>query len=498
MRTKPWPVYLGLIPLFVVPVWAAGGTYKPWQGSFLWLTLFAWVCFFAAGTSTLRSTRVSRLKKLMLDPVFWFSLLFLCFLYVQYFNAGRIRAFDFDLFKYVYSSPRHPSLPWSFTRWESMEMLRWFAPILTVFLLLRHTWKIISPRILLWLVCLNGFLNALLAFVHSYLGWEKMYTLQKFGKDVYGSFGYPNHGAIYFILLFSLGLGLLLQEMLVESSERDRPTLAFAAVWTPVFFMAANLSTSRAGILGAWFVLILSVISVVCIAFPRMHPVQRLYALLAAGILFAFMVAVFLLVAQPVHLTELRNATVNLNVYNEFNARFFQVEAAWNMWRDHPGFGVGGWGFRYLQAEYIPEEKWGLISGLGKANVHHDLMQFLVEFGIIGFALLMGVFLPTMLKHIRNLFRTPLLDQSAWASPLRICPLCGLFVLIGDSQIDIPLRSPAVFIHTILLFQLLIPHAELPSIWNPVIDWNRLQPPYKGMKNRIWGVQPENQHKKRG
>ncbi|MEX2608152.1 MAG: O-antigen ligase family protein [Kiritimatiellia bacterium] len=492
MHTKTWPLYLGLTPLFVVPVWAAGGTFKPWQGSFLWITLFAWICFFAAAPHNIHRSRGKRLNQMVRDPLIWLAILFMGFLCLQYFNSGRIRFFDFDLNQWAYSPPQHPFLPWSIARAEAFEMIRWFAPILSAFLILRHSWKRLSPRILLWIVCLNGFLNALLSFVHSHLGWEKMYNIQQFGKDVYGSFGYPNHGAVFFILLFALALGLLLRELLVESSERDLPTLCFAAVWTPLFFMAANLSTSRAGILGSWLVLLLAVVSIMCIAWPRIHPVQRLYTFLAAGILFAGMAAVFILFTQPVHLRELRKATVDLNVYTEFSARFFQVEAAWLMWLDHPWYGVGGWGYRYLLAEYLPMESWRLMMGKGKANVHHDLMQFLVEFGLIGFSLLTGVFLPTLLQHIRNVFRRPLLDQSVWANPLRICAFWGLLILLADSQIDIPLRSPAVFIHGILLFYLLVPHDELPSIWNPVTDWKRLQPPPKGMRNRVWGVHPEN------
>lgn len=485
-------IYLGILPLFLVPVWAAGGTYKPWQGSFLWLALFAWGCFFTEVALLPHLSRRKRLKQVLRDPLVWIAALFLGFLYLQYLNSGRIRVFDFELNKWVFSAPKYAGLPWAITRRESLEMLSWFAPILSVFLILRHSWKSLSPRILLWIVCLNGFLNALLAFVHTYSGWEKMYNIQQFGKDVYGSFGYPNHGATFFILLFALALGLLLRELLVESSERDLPTLAFAAVWTPLFFLAANLSTSRAGILGSWLVLLLTVLSIVCISWPRIHPVQRLYALLAAGILIACMSAMFILFAQPIHLRELRKATLDLNIYSEFSARFFQVEAAWHMWKDYPWFGVGGWGYRYFLAEYLPVENWHLMRGKGKANVHHDLIQFLVEFGLVGFSLLTGVFLPTILRHIRNTFRNPLLDQSVWANPLRISAFFGLLILFAHSQIDIPFRSPAVFIHGILLMYLLAPHQELPSIWNPVIDWKRLQPPLKGMRNRVWGVTPEN------
>jgi hypothetical protein len=56
---------------------------------------------------------------------------------------------------------------------------------------------------------------------------------------------------------------------------------------------------------------------------------------------------------------------------------------------------------------------------------------------------------------------------------------------------DIPLRSPAVMMHGIILLYLVKSKSVDTSIWNPLIDWKRLQPPLTNAKNRIWGVLPE-------
>ncbi len=487
--------YIGVLPLLIVPVWAAWGAYKPWQGSFLWLCLWAWVCFFLSPVPPKAPGRIARFKKLLKDPLFWLSVLFLGYLTIQFLNSGRMQIFDFDLNQYSYSPPRWPSLPWAITESESLEMIMWFAPALSLFLILRHSWSNLQPRILIWIVCLNGFLNAMLAFVHQASGWVLMYNFQKFGDDVYGSFGYPNHGAVYFILLFAIALGLLFRELLSETSDRDNAGMGFALFWTPVFFLAANLSTSRAGILGAWLVLILTVISIAIIAWPRIHPVQRVYGLITMSVLIGALTAGFLLFTQPIHIRELQNATVNLNVYQEIESRFFQIESAWLMWLDHPVYGVGGWGYRYFVSQYIPLEEWRRL-GIGKANVHNDFMQFLAEFGLIGFSLLMGVFLPMFIRLIRNFFRKPYDYFSLWANPLRIACMWGIVMLVLDSQFDIPLRSPAIMLHAIFMLYLLESHPEFQTVWSPAVDWKRLQPPLVSMKNRIWGVQPENTQEK--
>lgn len=469
-RELPIP-YIALTPLIAAPVWAAAGTYKPWQGSFLWLCLWAWGWFLLGGNSRTLGTRTQRLKKLLCDPLIWLSLLFIAYLTLQFHNTGRIRVFDFDENRWVFSLPPYPSLPWSFNGYEAFEMIRWFAPVLTVFAILRHSWQALSPVVLLRIVCVNGLLNAALAFTHLMMGWEKMYGIQQFGRDVYGSFGYPNNGATYFIILFSIGLGLLLKELLCESAERSRLWLSFAAVCTVVFFLAASLSGSRTGILGVWLSLFCTLFSLLWIGWPRLHPVQRILTTLGGLGCLGIGIAAYLTFVPPDVLTELRDATVNLNTDKELTARWFQIRAAVDMWRDHPWYGVGGWGYRYLLAEYLPVSEWGILLKKGKANVHNDLVQFWVEFGLVGFGLLTSVFLPALLRCIRHLFLRPLDDRSVWADPLRIASLWGVGLVAAHSLIDLPLRSPAVYIHAILLFQLLSPHPRLPSIWNPVVRW---------------------------
>ena len=487
------PQYLltvSLLPLMAVPVWAAGGTYKAWQGPFLWVCLIAWLGFFLPPEGLGFSSRKHRVQALLKDPPFWGALGFLLLVIIQTMNSGRMQVFDFETGAWTYSNPPISFLPSAVVPHESFEMIKWFAPAFTLFLILRHAAPLIHLRLLCWLIALNGFLNAMLAFIHQAMGWEYMYNLKQFGKDVYGSFGYPNHGAMYFILLFALALGLLLRELLVERTEMDRANLGFAMVWTPVFFLAANLSTSRAGILGAWIVLGFTLLSIAAIAWPRIHPVQRVTGSVFIVILSAGLIGFFIIFAQPVHMEELRKATVDLNVYNEIGGRFFQIEAAWAIWKDHPWVGVGGWGYRYFVAMYLDENQWGLL-GTGKANVHNDFMQFLAEFGLVGMSCLITVFGPTFYKRVKELFRAPSLDDSLWADPLRISCGWGIFTLVLVSIFDIPLRSPAVMLHGIFLLFLLNPGPDMPSVWSPIVDWKRLQAPLTTAKNRIWGVQPE-------
>ena len=401
------------------------------------------------------------------------------FITLQWWNSGRIQVFDFDAFVWTYSSPPHPRLPSAVTTVEAFEMLRWFAPVFTVLLISRHAFPVLATSRFYLLVCLNAAANAVLALTHHFQGWEMMYkTVRDSGKDTYGSFGYPNHAATFFILLFAFALGLTFREIFKDRSERQLVRMAPAALVTVLFFFTAQFSASRAGMLGVWLVLLLTLISIAIIAWPRIHPVQRLYASLGALLLLVVLVAGFFMFADPAHLRELRRATTDLDPSREFNARFFQIESAIAMWKDHPWFGVGGWGYRYFVGFYIDESMWTFL-GVGKANVHNDFFQFLAEFGLVGITLLGIAFGPAIARAVRDTFRPPEHPQSLWAFPLRISLAFGLLLMLAHSMIDLPFRSPAVFIHgTLFLVLISCPHAA-PPVWLPKVDWNNLVPPVR-------------------
>jgi hypothetical protein len=60
---------------------------------------------------------------------------------------------------------------------------------------------------------------------------------------------------------------------------------------------------------------------------------------------------------------------------------------AWRVWREAPGFGVGGWDSAIGPGSIWTQAEWGRLHHEGWANVHCDALQFLVEFGLAGFLL---------------------------------------------------------------------------------------------------------------
>jgi hypothetical protein len=478
--------HLFILILVIVPVWAAGGTYRAWQPPFLWLSVLAWLGYLIQ-RALLKPDRLGKAER---DPAFWASMMFLLFLFLQFARTTRVRFFSFSTREWMYSPPRwqfswlewippeiSKALPWSFVGKDALEKLYWFIPILTAVLLIKYNWR--QPgfrRFLLGGVLLNGVANAILSFIHLAAGWVNMYNHVQFGKDVYGSFGYPNHGAIYFILLLGLGVGCLTRTIFRFRENPSLPLLLGTGTATVMFILAASFSTSRSGLIGTWLLLGGFLITLAILIWPRVHPITRILTGASVVIAIAFLALVFSLFAKPVHLRELRNATTELNVSREIDARFWQIETSLAMWADYPIYGVGGWGYRYLVADYLPEEEWGKLGGKGKANVHNDFAQFLTEFGLLGTTLLFIPLLPSLRHLLVGVGIRPTDVRSSWSDPIRIGCLWALVILALVAQFDIPLRSPAVFLHAVVLLSLFYQDENDDPFWQPVIDWQGLTP----------------------
>lgn len=365
-----------------------------------------------------------------------------------------------------------------------MEMLRWFIPVFTTFLIAKHAFSLLSPKIFPWII-LNSSLNALLALTHEFAGWKYMFEFWGYvqnprdaGPDTFGSFGYPNHAATYFILLFSFSAGLFLREILRDRSQtKPISALAYGAA-ALLFFFTAQFSASRAGMLGSWIVLFLLLFTLVVLCWPRLHPVQKLYGFTGSVFLLVLLVAGFRMLANPVHLREFAKATAELDPAREFNARWFQVLSAWEIWKDNPWFGVGGWGYRYLVSFYLDPSMWGAL-GRGRANVHNDFFQFLCEFGLVGMSFLFMVFLPPVFRVFRDMRIPAHGDKSFWSDPVRLSLGYGLLLMAAHSMIDLPFRSPAVFSHGALFLVMAQQSHGVESVWSEIVDWQALRPPVR-------------------
>lgn len=418
--------------------WLRGGTHPAWSWPLLWISLVGLLSLPVACVWSSRIRRepfsgapVLRWK----DPVLWFGLILIALLAVQWWNAGRILYYDPAARAWAYSAPRHPALPSAITSLESRQMLDWFVPAFVLLILLRSpSFSARGVRLLWRLVVCSAAVLSVFGLLQFLSGTEKMFGFIPMRPHFFASFGYPNHAGSYFLIAMCLCAALLVHELSRPDAIR-RGRMVLLSVCFVLCLLGANFALSRASILASWFLLLPIGLLVLRAVWFRLGPAQRvnMIALSLAAVVLA-MILTFGLGQEAIR-TEFKPEDDNKTLLTrETDFRIFQIESAARIWRDHPWYGVGGWGYRYLMAHYLPPEQWQRVTE-GKANVHNDPIQFLAEFGLIGGGAMAAVVLVLGVEAWR---------RRAGAPPLLLLPLMGVGIVGLQSLIDLPFRSPAV------------------------------------------------------
>ncbi len=375
-------------------------------------------------------------RRLFTDPLFHVGVAFLALLAIQCANGGRTLVFDPETSKWFYTAPRVPWLPSSISRSESAEMFAWFFPAWAAMLCVRSGRISRSGlRALFFLMVVNAGLLALFGVLQYLSGTHSIFWIQPLDCTFFASFGYENHAGAFFTLMLSLSCVLLVHDLVRKNgcgSARRRSLLIACALLT---LLGANLSLSRAAIALSWTIVLWVTAYLVQQMWPRLRPVERLYLVLAIAVV--LLVAVLLVAGlgwDVIRQQEWDMKETHRSANPLGGEWALMRSAAVRLWLDHPWFGIGGWGFRYLLGWYIPPELWGKIR-VGDASVHNDALQFLSEFGLFGTALLASWAVIPLVSVLR---------AGGWRNPPVRVALAGLSMTVVQSMIDLPFRCPAV------------------------------------------------------
>ena len=379
------------------------------------------------------------------DAFFWGGLLFLAYLGLQAWNSGRALFFDVEHGRWAYSAPMHVGWPWAFNRQEALEMVYWFFPAWAIGLVLRAPCMTRQglTRFAHGVVCSGGLL-ASFGIVQYLSGSRGVYWAVPLGCDFFASFTYSNHAAAYFVMIGALGSGLLLREALRSAGSVRKTHVVVLGVAVVLCLAGANLSLSRAGVILAWVLAVFIVGYGLIRGWRALRPVARLnmgMAMLAAVAILYFAVSgfgraeirrEFSVRRPPLH--QLMPALAGINL--DLSVRPMLWRAGWEVFKAHPLYGVGGWGFRYLAAFHIPpDSQEALRRSRGWANVHNDPIQFLAEFGLAGMACMIVA---------AGALVAPLAGHAVRRGSVYTLTCAGLGLVVVFSLIDLPFRCPAI------------------------------------------------------
>lgn len=409
------------------------------------------------------------------DPVLWAGVVLLALLGFQYANSGRPLVYDSEVAAWVYGPPPHPGWPFAYDSAEARQMITWFLPAWALALAVRsRTMPRGSARELLVFVALNSAMLSLFGIVQRMSGTGDLYWATPMPGHFFASFGYENHAASFFLLTSMVSGGLVLDEVFSGATRPIRPAWVAAFCAALALNLAGVLLTySRAGIVIAALALAAGILYAT-VASRRLIPAVRvkfLASLVGLCLLGWFAVGA---TCGPTLMRELRSLTGPVVTSPHPDAprssipvlldRIPVAKAALAMWRAHPWFGVGGWGFRYEYLAYVPREYTFYLGTAGKANVHNDALQFLAEFGAVGAG--------SMAVAVAAL-GLPLLRRRSWRSPLVVLSALGVGAVAAHSLVDLPFRSPAIlYTWTVVLAAAASVASSLRSrrLWSPSVQ----------------------------
>ena len=437
------------VALTASAAWLRGGTKPmlqtplPWFGALILLGVLTVVYVRNkrdhARTGETGQAAGNRWKRLLTDPITLAGLLFLALLALQSWNAGRHLYFHPLQEQWVYSQPPHPGWPSAINRSESLEMLRWFFPAWALLLAFRHALRDSKEKeATLKILTLNAAVLAVFGIVQFLSGTDAIFWTEPLPCVFFASFGYPNHAGSYFILFAGLAGGLLIQSV---NRSPTAPPVKSIILWASSLLLclvAANLSLCRAAMVMS--PVIAGVVGVTLFAriWPNLKPIHKVntaalsIALLCLCVLFIDMVAGE---AIREEWTKQKKDDYISQWVNVPVGRFYMHKAAFEIWRENPWFGVGGWGFRYFLALHLPEEDWAKVHSLGRANAHNDFLQFMAEFGSVGVGLMLVIVSTLGVGIVHN---------RSWRSPDAVPMIAALLLVVVHSMIDLPFRSPAI------------------------------------------------------
>jgi hypothetical protein len=439
-KTASVSLIVAVFSLIVYSAWVFGGTCKSSQPPILAIGLLMFIALlvvppYLASSQHTRSAIRMNTAWLFTEPIFYLGFAFTILLLVQWFNAGRSLSLDQAQNRWAYSAPGIPWLPSAFSSAEAMEMIIWFIPAWAVALTLRSPWLDYDSLYTLWkLLVINSGLLAVFGIVQFASGTTKIYwTVSIPNTCFFASFPYSNHAGAFFVLMLCLSGALLVREMLRhETLAFSGPVLLWLAC-SILCLSAASLSLSRAAILFAWGIAVSMIMYVMRVLWPRIRPAARVNlvaAVIAVVFLACFIAASF---GKTLMATEISNLVPRISSVKDGVSRVTVMAAGVDVWKTSPWFGVGGWGFRYLVALYLPADV--VEKTLGLANVHNDPLQFLIEFGLVGAGLMLAIVM-TMAR--------PLFEYGISRRPSLVFAVTGVVVVLAHSLLDLPFRCPAI------------------------------------------------------
>ncbi|WP_250884295.1 O-antigen ligase family protein [Glaciecola sp. XM2] len=257
-------------------------------------------------------------------------------------------------------------------------------------------------RQLLMVMVASGTFQALYGSVEVLLGLE---TSIIFGFEVdqraTGSFVYHNHYANFLMLCLAAGVGLI-----VTSLEKDKhlsPKDRFRSIATGLLgsktiiriclaVMVIGLVMSRSRMGNAAFFISVAVVGFIAVLLIKNRSRGLLVFVASMFVIDLFIVSAYF------GLEQVKERLTQTSLTSE--TRDEVVQDAARILQDFPLFGSGGGSFYSIFPQYQRQDVFAFYD-----HAHNDYLQFAIEYGLIGFFILVLIFSFALYKALRAMYR---------------------------------------------------------------------------------------------
>ena len=414
-------------------------------------------------------------RQLRCDPLFYVMLAFMVLLIVPIFNRGLCPNCDCRAIAAGADPKPVPFLPFCVNVADHLKVFTWFVPAFIAALGVRHGLTREGKRIFFEMAVWNGVALAVFGFIEQATGaqfvfWEK----PEHPVYYFSVFGYPNAAGAFFTMMFAFSIGLwryhAKETEFLRKANVGRKTVGQTSYWLQAHYpliaviltMFAVLYTrSRAAIL---LTTSLAVIAIIYLVLEAMRPgvarARRMKTIILSSIGMVI-IGISIMVFAPAEISaEMKTADLTAIADRVTGKTEWHSEASFALFKEHPLFGIGGWGYKHLCLPYVPSSarrSFGQWWARGGANVHNDHLQFLCEHGAVGLALLvtMLILMAWPISVVWNrLYMASRFLRGETAPPkpkaIFVLPAAAFWILAGNVCVmihafsDCPLRGAAV------------------------------------------------------
>jgi len=422
----------------------------------LWLSLIAFEVALLLPTvrsgENLADARQRVVRTVVADPFFYISLVALIYAVLQWLNSDCKRVYLPDADLWQFTPPRWSWAPFGVNATAALMSFSAIFASATGCLCLRHIISQTGKRYLLQVAaCVSGAMA--IFFV-----WKASYGVEPYGE--YAVNGGDGIG-IFFSLWLIMGMGAYV-DALARQQRGSEGLFALGIVGNLVgmLYFAKILPLLISSILALlvffyWFAYL-----GVCV--PR-NVKLKLFLVSFVVVISVATATIFVFPGNPVAVKVKSLQNIDVYWHGLSETKGLRTSSAMKIWQEHPWVGVGPDGFRQFVGTVISGKEWRLLK-TDQACVYNDCVQFLCEYGLFGFLLLVSAIVTLMASicyRARIAWKQgPLENDCNNALLLRVSPLVFTGVLaVGlcflESWFSCPFRTPSVSMSWVFVLAML-------------------------------------------